>query len=80
MISGEKLPFCTADSNKYIGCIHPHLVGSSFFFPHSHLISKFPFQQKVTSFQDISICSFSIITLSFFELLDFCSASGEGFP
>ena len=80
MITDRNLPFCAADSNKYIGFTHPHLVCSSCLFPHSHLISEFPFQQKVTFFQDISFSSISIITLSLLELLDFCSASGESFP
>ena len=33
MKSGKNLPFCAADSNKYIGRIQPHVFGSSFFFP-----------------------------------------------
>ena len=32
MICGEYLPFCAADSNKYIGCIHPFVQSFSFFF------------------------------------------------
>ena len=35
MISGENLTFCAADSNMYIGRIHPLIYCSSFFFPHS---------------------------------------------
>ena len=37
MISGENLTFCAADSNMYIGRIHPLIYCSSFFFPHSAL-------------------------------------------
>ena len=33
MKSGQNLPFCAADSNKYIGRIQPHVIGSSFFSP-----------------------------------------------
>ena len=36
MISSEHLPFCAADSNKYIGFINPHVYGSSF-FSHIHI-------------------------------------------
>ena len=35
MISGENLTFCAADSNMYIGRIHPLIYCSSFFFPYS---------------------------------------------
>ena len=42
MISGENLQFCAADSNKYIGRIHPHPPLLFFLFPHFDRISEIP--------------------------------------
>ena len=52
MISVENLPFCTADSNKYIGFINPHVYGFSSFPTFASNILDSLFSRK----------SFSIIT------------------
>ena len=41
MISGENLPFCAVDSNKYIGCVHTPCLLLAFLFPNiQHMISE----------------------------------------
>ena len=49
MFYAENLPFCMADSNKYIGLINPHVYGSSFF---SH--NRIPFLAESCIFYRIS--------------------------
>ena len=49
MFYAENLPFCMADSNKYIGLINPHVYGFSFF---SH--NRIPFLAESCIFYRIS--------------------------
>ena len=43
MISGENLHFCEADSNMYIGRIHPPCLSALFFSQILIFWQKFPF-------------------------------------
>ena len=63
MISGENLPFCAADSNKYIGRIPPHVFGSSFFFPVLHLNSEIPISAESYTFVPKNVRIFMLSTI-----------------
>ena len=74
MISGENLPFCAADSNKYIGCLGPHVYGPPFFL---HLILEISLSTESYSFNQQFI---SVILSLLPEFLHLWFLDREGCP